>query len=251
MIYAFNKKVRRLEGIKLLVILELLDCCISLAIYIPTPIYSSAVLCNIQGILLEFFAVCEILWTGFISAQLYWGLLKKNNNYFSLAKASLCICIFSIVSALIPLIFRSYTNVGVWCFFNQSYGNNYLRDLLFRFLLFYAVLWGTFIWNIILYIKSIKIIRGNTRKKITNVFSILKYYPFGIIFCYLPITILRVLQSCDYSIPHNFLEFTFFPSRLVGFVNAIIYGFTYKIRKILFKKQIIFKDQSLTKFNRQ
>ena len=135
--YIFNNKVQRLEGIKLVIILELLDCCLSLIVYIPTPIYTSnSILCNIQGILIQFCTLSEVLWTGFISAQLYWGLLNQNNSYFSLVKGFTCICIFSFATSLIPFIFNSYRNVGAYCYIYQSHDENRVRDALLRFFLF-------------------------------------------------------------------------------------------------------------------
>ena len=68
----FNKHVQPLVGIQLIIVLEVLDLLISLTIYIPTPMYpNNNIMCTIQGVALQYLCVCEFLWTGFISAQLY------------------------------------------------------------------------------------------------------------------------------------------------------------------------------------
>ena len=247
LIYILNKKIQNLEGIKLVIILVIFDFCSNLVIFIPTPLISSDILCSIQGVLLQYFSICEMLWTGFISAQLYWGVKNGNNCYFSLFKGILYVSVLSIITAVIPLGLSSYSYAGSWCFFDQSYKGNRYRDILFRFLLFYLMLWGTLIWNMILYIKSIIIIRQNSRENINNIISMVKYYPFALIICYLPLTILTILQALSDNDPKNYLNFSFFLSRLIGFVNAIIYGFTNKIWKSLYRKSSRIANESIQK----
>ena len=67
----FNKYVQPLVGIQLIIVLEVCDVLISFTVYIPTPIYPSHIMCSFQGFVLQYLCISEILWTGFISAQLY------------------------------------------------------------------------------------------------------------------------------------------------------------------------------------
>ena len=60
--YFISKKIQRLDGIKLVIILEFINLCDCLAIYIPTPVYpDNRILCDIQGILLQVFEISEFL----------------------------------------------------------------------------------------------------------------------------------------------------------------------------------------------
>ena len=76
--YFLSKEIRSLDGIKLVIVLEFINLCACLVVYIPIPWISyNKVICDIQGILLQTFEVSEVVWTGFMSAQLYWGLKKE------------------------------------------------------------------------------------------------------------------------------------------------------------------------------
>ena len=154
-----------------------------------------------------------------------------------MVKGFLFTIFIGLFTALLPLIYEPYVNVGVWCFFKQSYGGSYTRDILFRLLLFYVLQWITFILNIILNAQSIKIFNKNSEKKLKNVYSMIRYYPICMMICYLPQTILRVFESSKVDAPLEFVNFAYFMSRLIGFADAVIFVSTSKIKKMLFNRK--------------
>ena len=238
--YLISKEIQSLDGIKLVIILECINLCCGLVVYLPTPLYlNNGIMCDIQGVLLQTFEVSEVLWTGFMSAQLYWGLKNRDSSYFSLTKGLLLIISIAFTTAIIPLALDIYSSTGDWCFIGQSYEDDYTTDILLRFLLFYGLLWTIFISSIILNAKSVKIFRNNSEKQLKNVYSMVRYYPIGMIICYLPQTILRMLECIhDIDIPIEYYMFAYFMSRLIGFVDALIFISTDKIKKMACNRKL-------------
>ena len=239
-LYVSNKEIQRLVGIELVIILEILDCLLSLTIFIPAPVYrDDHVMCTVQGVALQFCCISEALWTGFMAAHFYWGIKWRKSDPFSLKISLVYISIIALFTALVPMGYHTYDIEGPWCFFDQSNNGDqtaYIRDILFRMLLLYVILWGTFIWNIILYIKSNQIILRNTILHTESTSTIIKYYPIVILFCYLPLSIIRVLEIFDSSIPDGAFILACFCLRLIGLCNALIYGFTDEIKQIICKR---------------
>ena len=72
----------------------------------------------------------------------------------------------------------------------------------------------------------------------------LKLYPIVIFICYLPITVSRVLKTMgdgnnDYELVASVLL------RLLGFCNAVVYGYSPEIKKMLFSSSA--RTQKFTK----
>ena len=75
-----------------------------------------------------------------------------------------------------------------------------------------------------------------------------RLYPLAIIVCYLPLTILTIIQAMDEDFSISYLNFSIFAVRLIGFANAIIYGVTNRIWNNLCKQNLTHLESSLNTF---
>ena len=199
---------------------------------IPTPIYKDREICIFQAFGKQVFTVSGVLWTGFISLEFYTHFYAQGKSC-SIATALLVCLGTGLVSAAIPLTFDGYSHNGEWCTVNLS-NNSTKPELVFGYANIYGIIWIVMSWNIFMYIIVIKKYREIEFERQRELFLItrLKLYPIVIFICYLPITVSRVLKTMgdgnnDYELVASVLL------RLLGFCNAVVYGYSPEIKKIL------------------
>lgn len=191
-------------------------------------------LCTLQGILIQFSSLSSILWVSFIALAIYQEvvLIKKRFAKGFLLPIILIIS-FSAFSALFPLIYDPYRLAGGWCWFEIPNGKNKIRDYFLRFGFFYGIVWFVLIFNFTVYV----LVRLKAKKEIVydfigmNLVRRLRWYPWILCFCYMPLSFVRVLEGFA-IIPTWFLYFASCVMRLIGFCNGIVYFKSEKVRNV-------------------
>lgn len=227
----------------LVFILAILDLFNSIAFCIPT--YSaddSSPECQIQGILSNFFTLIGVLWTGYIAFSLYYILAKNQIFPEKYWKHSLIgLILICTVNTVIPIITNTYGTVAGWCWIVQT--NDLDTGFFERYFLFFIPLWLTVIFIILLYVKVLKVLRANYNDESTvkSLNKKLTYYPVILIVCFLPYTIKALLELNEVKFAEDYqVEFTIVAGAfrsLNGFLNALVYGNTKKVRSLLRNKK--------------
>ena len=240
-IYHTKPEIRKVYGAKYTYILLYFEISMFLATLIPTPFYTSELLCTIQGTFLEFLPIGKSLWTAFISAELYFGF-KIQGIYFSMYKSLAFVILLALILGLLPLAFGGY-NYSAFCV---------VTNILLVLCTFYAVLWIVQIWNAILlrmFLQDYERINpggiGASNMRIR-----FKIYPVLIIVCYLPITLLK-LSFYFGKDPAWGLYIGIFTYRLSGLINLIMYGYNHEFKKALFSKTYRVVDENLITLGRE
>lgn len=191
------------------------DILISISVLIPTPIVKSALLCTIQGFLLQFLPLAEVIWTAFITAELA-GATWTGFKYFRSYKKALAINILiSFFCGLVPIFINRYTQIGGWCS---------VQDFFLSAFLFYAIVWIVQVWNILLMAFSIrKSEKENTGGDVgKQLKKRLRRYPLILVICYAPLTLTR-LMMVFFNVPKFVFTMACFTFRLLGLLNTIVY----------------------------
>ena len=236
-LYHHSPLISRLDGAKHIYILQLLDMLLSLFVIIPAPILKNDAICNFQAFGLEFCTVSGVLWTGFISFEFYMRFYLQGRFHCITMNKSLIFCLgIGLLVASMPLTFDGYSDVGTWCSVKVTKDMS-LPELAFIYGAIYGIIWVTMSWNICMYIIVINKYKKIQFERPSDLFLVtrLKLYPIVLLLCYLPITISRILQTVGevseiYELVASVLLM------LLGFVNAIVYGYSPEIKKILLNK---------------
>lgn len=225
----------------LVFILGILDLFNSIAFAIPT--YNSddsSAECQIQGILLNFFTLIGVLWTAYIAFSLYYILAKNQIFPEKYWKHSLVgLILICILNTMIPIITDTYGTVAGWCWIEQT--NELDTGFFERYFLFFIPLWLTVFFIIFLYVKVLKVLRCNYNDECTvkSLNKKLTYYPIILILCFLPYTVKALLELnqiefvVEYQVAFTIVAGVF--RSLNGFLNALVYGNTKKVRGLLRK----------------
>lgn len=243
---------------KLVYVLTILDGIRSLFSMIPTHLNLSDhdAMCQIQGFALEFASLAGVLWTGAIALILYFQVILQRDRVDKFYKPLLwIIVIFSFICSVIPLFSGDYQYVGGWCWIST----NNTRAVIYRYGFFYAWVWLIIIFDLYAYIRVISKIK--TEFTIKDSFlhegrvlvNRLRWYPIVLVVCYAPLTATRILQTLTGSSPIWLLVFSTAVSNLLGFFNAILYGFneSVKIELKSWIQGIQLRDRSLIDFSQE
>jgi uncharacterized membrane protein len=221
---------------KLILILSLFDLGNSVAFLIPTwSAESSSARCQAQAILTSFFTFAGVLWTTFIAISLYFIIGKSRLFPEKYWKHILTIIILTcVIETVVPLTTHSYGTVAGWCWIVQT--TNLDAGFYERYFLFFVPLWCMIILIIILYIFLIKTVRKSYQDESTvkSLNKKLTYYPIILIICFLPYTVKGLLELLNVSFAlEQQVLLTIFAGvsrSLVGFLNAVVYGYTKRVR---------------------
>ena len=236
-LYHHSPLISRLDSAKHIYILQLLDMLLSLFVIIPAPILKNDAICNFQAFGLEFCTVSGVLWTGFISFEFYMRFYLQGRFHCITMNKALIFCLgIGLLVASMPLTFDGYSNVGTWCAVKVT------KDMsppehAFVYGAIYGIIWVTMSWNIFMYIIVINKYKKIQFERPSDLFLVtrLKLYPIVLFVCYLPITISRILQSAG-EVSDLFELVASFLLRLLGFGNAVVYGYSPEIKKILLNR---------------
>jgi len=193
--------------------------------------------CILQGFLSQFGSLSSILWTMVISHILYATLvLRKANVSRRIGRVLLFGYGVPLLAAFIPYWTGDYGSAGHWCWITLE--NSSVRGNILRFILFYIPLWGVIVYNCYLYYKIIQYLNQLIPGAFDDsLVARLRFYPLILVVCYLWSTIYQVLLFYDCTANLAFLNITSVAFRnLVGFFNALAYGFNENIQNLLSKK---------------
>ena len=203
-------------------------------------------LCTFQGFSIRFTGLCGVLWTGYICFSFYWvDALRKRLENLMFALPLIIIILFSLFTAILSLTYptNNYGSSESWCWNKLKEGKNEEVDDPYKYALFYAIVWFVMIAQVIMLIHLSRIHRRNGAREEKT--KHLKYYPIVLIFCFMPISIFRILQSAidPKKIPQEYQIFSACILRLLGLLNCIIYGLELETRNIVLGKSThVFSD---------
>ena len=246
MLYLYHRfpSIQRLDGSKHIYALQAFDLIVCLFVVIPTPLYKDSSICILQAFGKQAFTVSGVLWTGFISLEFYMRFYIQGRPLS--IKTALLVCIGTgLISGIIPLTFDGYSHNGEWCAVNLS-KNSTTIVLLFVYVNVYGIIWVVMSWNIFMYAIVIKKYKEIAFERPGELFLItrLKLYPIVLFVCYLPITVSGVLQTIGKANQQIELVASVL-LRLLGFCNAVVYGYSPEIKKMLFSSSA--RTQKFTK----
>ena len=223
----------------LIFVLAVLDLFNSIGFIIPAyDSQSSSPECQAQAALTNFFTILGVFWAGYIALSLY-IILAKNKTYPEKywKHSLLVLTIISIVFTITPIITNSYGKVAGWCWIKQT--GKIDSGFYERNFLFFIPLWLTIMFIIALYISLLRVLRHNYNDECTikSLNKKLTYYPIILVFSFLPYTVKAVIELSDAGLlGEREYEFTIIAGvfrALNGFLNAIVYGYTKKVKGLL------------------
>jgi Slime mold cyclic AMP receptor len=222
-------EIRSIYEYQFVFIFTVFDFVQLLSTLIPTPLYSSGGLCQTQGILIQITSLCGILWVGFIAIAMFYEVVLSRQRFSKgFIVPILVIISISVISAIVPLFYQDYKLLGWWCWFESQDDE---QDYLFRFLLFYGIVWIVIIINLIITFS----IMWKSKKEVLydlvgmRLVSRLKWYPWILFFCYLPLTIGRIMDGTT-EVPYYFSLVASCINLLIGFFNSIPFLLSDKIK---------------------
>ena len=230
-IYYHYPKTRSVYGSDFVIILQALDLLVSITALIPTPLWQSQhSLCTAQGFILHALPNAQMLWTALMSIELYFSL-RNNKKMFSIKWSLSIIMIVSIISAAVPFADKEYEQTGPWCYF---------RDKLLRLILFYSIMFFIQLWNLVwmkLFFMEYAARNSTSAPDFIHLRRRINLYPLIGVVCYLPLTVVRIMQFAELDIPDWCIIIACFSFRLTGFLNALVYNSTNEIQAILNPKK--------------
>ena len=147
----------------------------------------------------------------------------------------------------LPFLTDSFGPAEGWCWITIE-GNNFIQTFIggnmWRVINYLAPLWLVIFFNFFMYWKSLKkiktLIDNVTDEGIEKnmIYDRLKLYPFMLLMCHLPVTVLRflgffnILEEDQVWLPSLLASFFLIFS---GFLNAVVYGLTDRIKQELQK----------------
>ena len=228
---------------RMIFILSIFDLGSSISFVIPT--YSSDSkdsLCQSQSVLLSFFAGSGVIWTAFIAVSLYMIIIKNTmvpEKNLKLAVGS--VILFNLILTTIPLFTNSYGLTLGWCWIKYSSKSD-RSAFIERLCLFFIPLWIVILFNLILYTTLLRksSIRIESEEIIKSLKKKLSFYPIILIICYLPYTLKVMLEIAGSDLAlDNEKIFTIVAGvsrSLVGVLNAVVYGSTKQVKKLIWRK---------------
>ena len=223
---------------KMVFVLSLFGMGSSVAFIIPTYDCSTKdPACQAQAIILNFFSLSGVLWTTYMAISLY-SIIVRNNMLFERYFNSylVFVIVLSIVVTIIPFLTGSYGRVSGWCWIDPDSRKIGFYERLF---LFFIPLWFLIMCNLSLYIIIIHKMSTNLSDEsiIRSLSKKLTYYPLILVICFLPYTVKAFLEIFDSESIQSY-EFILtlvsgISRSIIGFLNAIVYGNTKKIKETL------------------
>jgi hypothetical protein len=226
---------------------ELLTCIGNFYLAFMLPWWSSCTICTIQAIILNFSCLSSVLWTSVIAFTIYRSLVLEKTDGWKYEMYYLLYA-FGLPLSLnfLPMLTDSFGKAEGWCWIDiedQNFIEGFLGGNIWRVINYLGPLWIVIISNFILHCKNIAHI-----KKMTDhidddfnknfIVKRLKLYPMMLLICHLPVTFHRTLGFFDIVtgetvwisalISSFFLIFS-------GFLNAMVYGLTDRVKKELQK----------------
>ncbi|OMJ72807.1 hypothetical protein SteCoe_28671 [Stentor coeruleus] len=236
---------------KLILYLTISDIFTSVGFLLPN---SPLEVCYIQAFLINFSILSSIMFTAVILNFLHWTIVLQNKPSMKLEIFYLVIAwVLPCALSVIPIITKSYKNTSGWCWI---YERNLAVSITLQLVEGFAIAFFVLVYNIITLIKINKKLKSELaeneredrlRKKLMKRMI---YYPLVLLICILPAGIYRILESkgVDSSIALKIIAAD--GQCLLGFGNAIVYGFTENLKKkVKLKFKLIDYDESAERFS--
>ena len=215
-LYVFAKSLRN-YAFKLVLCVTINDLIRIICSLFPIFYYDYKNLCTILGFIFIFTFLGSILWTLVISLTLYQVIIQHKENFVQFYLLwMVSITIYSFILCFIPLLTNSYGLVLIVCTLKEDYLGS-----IYKLSLFYGTAWVAIAVIIIIYSK----INSESKKQESYELSLIriKLFPMILIFCILPMTILRILQVFNiYLVELQYIADVTWA--LHGFFNSIAYG---------------------------
>lgn len=221
------------------------------------PWWQSYEMCIAQAIILNFSGLSSILWTSVISFTIYRSVVLEKKDGWKYEMYYLLYA-FGIPLAMnfLPMLTSSFGKAEGWCWITIEGGSfirTFLGGNLWRIINYLAPLWLIIFFNFIMYFRTL----SKIRRMIDNVtdedlrknmlYNRLKLYPLMLLICHLPVTVHRVLGFFDIvdlnEVWLTSLLASFFII-LSGFLNAVVYGLTDRVKQELQKLMLATSSDS-------
>ena len=204
--------------------------------------------CDAQAIILNFSCLSSVLWTNVIAFTIYRSVVLEKKDGWKYEMYYLLYA-FGLPLSLnfLPFLTDSFGPAEGWCWITIE-GNNFIQTFIggnmWRVINYLAPLWLVIFFNFFMYWKSLKkiktLIDNVTDEGIEKnmIYDRLKLYPFMLLMCHLPVTVLRflgffnILEEDQVWLPSLLASFFLIFS---GFLNAVVYGLTDRIKQELQK----------------
>lgn len=188
--------------------------------------------CKVQAVLMSYFELAALCWAGLIAFVLHMAFLLGKETFkvshvpmyhghFLAAGWG-----FPLVLTILPATTDSYGEAGGWCWIIDDSA----VDIMWRFIQFYVPLWIIMIYCGYVYYKVAEKFKESEGADAAPIRR-LKMYPLVLVICYFWATINRVFQAVSGGQTVFFLsvlQIAF--SSPIGFINALIYGYTRQVR---------------------
>lgn len=236
--YAMFQELRAF-AFKLVVYLTVADvvksiCKAQPAFILPT----SGLSCYIAAAGISFGSLSSVLWTATIAWSLYITVVRGREDIQSLERYfHLCCWGAPTVLTVLPFSTNSYGPAQGWCWVAADEGSLWLGTM-WRLLVFYVPLWIVIPFNIYSYARIIKAVRVHSSSGLIETIEIrdslirrLRFYPFVLVICNVPITVKRIYDFIDPE-EGNFtlILVSALAICLNGLLNALVYGLTGSVK---------------------
>ena len=203
------------------------------------PGYKDRTWCIAQSLVQNYSQMASLIITGIISYSLYKMIVL---NDLSITNKEKYFVSFSFLLPLVltplPLITGSYGESGGWCWILYSQP----IDRFWMVIEFYGQLVLMLFLNIFFYTKIFKILKrdeafSQNREMMHKVMNRIKWYPLILLICFGPSLVHRVYYEFHESHSEALNIVSGCMAAIYGFVNALVYGMTSKVRAV-YKKAI-------------
>jgi hypothetical protein len=198
------------------------------------PGYENSAWCLTQAILQNYSQMASLFITGIISFSLYEMIVNSN---MSIAKNEKLFItgsfLLPIVLTPLPLITNSYGDSNGWCWVKY----NELIDTFWMIFEFYGLLMAMILMNAYFYYRIYKRLAYDEclsldREVVKKVMSRIKWYPLILMICFGPSLIHRIYYLIQPSENMWINLASASMCALYGFINAVVYGMTKKVRTV-------------------
>jgi Slime mold cyclic AMP receptor len=203
-------------------------------------------LCEAQALILNFSCLSSVLWTSVIAFTIYRSVVLEKKDGWKYELYYLLYA-FGVPLSLnfLPFLTDSFGEAEGWCWITIEGGTlTFLGGNVWRIINYLAPLWLVIFFNFVMYWRTLKKIRTmidnvtDEDLKKNMLYNRLKLYPYMLLMCHLPVTVHRVLGFFDMfeerDVWLSSLLASFFLI-LSGFLNAVVYGLTDRVKESLQK----------------
>ena len=225
---------------RLIFYLTISDFGMSIGLIIPYMLNTT--LCKLQGYLISYFALSSIIWCALISHAMG-SVIKFQAKLLPFEKYYLSIgFLLPLASFTVLFDVDEYKLALGWCWIYQNINvdSQYYRQIFYRMITYYIPLLLVLIYICYQYIgisralKKLDLDSTIGEELVQKILTKMKIYPVILIFLQLPLIVIRFI-SFSVTPHYSGMAVAGAALSLNGFANAIAYGFTQEVKKVLAK----------------